>query len=69
MASLSAVSPLGLSTAEAEARLEREGYNELSKASRRTPFRVMLEVLREPMLLLLLGGGTIYLILGDPTQL
>jgi len=31
----------------------------------RTPFRIVIEVLREPMLALLLGGGTIYLLLGD----
>ena len=55
----------GLSEAEAQARLRREGYNELPRGSRRTPFRIVLEVLREPMLALLAGGGVIYLALGD----
>jgi Ca2+-transporting ATPase len=55
----------GLSEAEARARLQAEGYNELSRSNRRTPFRIVVEVLREPMLALLLGGGVIYLALGD----
>jgi len=55
----------GLSEAEAQARLKSEGYNELPHQDRRTPLRIVLEVLREPMLALLLGGGIIYLLLGD----
>ena len=59
-------SPLrGLSEAEAAARLAAEGFNELPQADRRTPFRIVLEVLREPMLALLIAGGVIYLALGD----
>ena len=55
----------GLSEAEAQKRLKSEGYNELPHQDRRTPLRIILEVLREPMLALLLGGGFIYLLLGD----
>ncbi|WP_454642847.1 cation-translocating P-type ATPase [Bradyrhizobium liaoningense] len=55
----------GLAESEAQARLQLEGYNELPRPDRRTPFRIVLEVLREPMLALLLGGGLIYLVLGD----
>jgi Ca2+-transporting ATPase len=55
----------GLSEAEAQTRLQSEGYNELPRQDRRTPLRIILEVLREPMLALLLGGGFIYLLLGD----
>ena len=47
----------GLSDAEARARLKTEGYNELPEPLRRTPLRIVSEVLREPMLALLLGGG------------
>ena len=47
------------------ARLKAEGYNELPRPDRRTPLRIILEVMREPMLALLLGGGVIYLVLGD----
>ena len=55
----------GLSEADVQARLRTEGYNELPRPDQRTPLRIVLEVLREPMLALLLGGGAIYLVLGD----
>ncbi len=55
----------GLSEAEAQARLQAEGYNELPRPDRRTPLRIVLEVVREPMLALLLGGVAVYLLLGD----
>ena len=55
----------GLGEAVAQARLKAEGYNELPQPDRRTPFRIAIEVLREPMLSLLLGGGIVYLLLGD----
>ena len=55
----------GLSEADAQARLKAEGYNELPRPDRRTPLRIIGEVIREPMLALLLGGGVIYLLLGD----
>jgi Ca2+-transporting ATPase len=61
-----APSPLrGLSASEAAARLANEGYNELPQSDRRTPFRIILEVLREPMLALLIAAGGVYLALGD----
>jgi Ca2+-transporting ATPase len=59
------VSMSGLSEVEAQTRLDSEGYNELPRQDRRTPLRIVLEVLREPMFALLLGGGFIYLLLGD----
>jgi Ca2+-transporting ATPase len=59
------VTMIGLTEAEAQARLKAEGYNELPQPDRRSPMRIVLEVLREPMLALLLGGGFIYLLLGD----
>ena len=59
------VSMFGLSEAEAQTRLQSEGYNELPHQDRRTPLRIVLEILREPMLALLLGGGLIYVLLGD----
>src|SRR4051795_12482518 len=55
----------GLSDADARARLKAEGRNELPQPDRRTPLRIAIEVLREPMLALLLVGGLIYLALGD----
>ena len=65
---LSLASIRGLSEAVVQARLKTEGYNELPRADRRTPLRIILEVVREPMLALLLGGGVIYLALGDVTE-
>jgi P-type Ca2+ transporter type 2C len=55
----------GLSEAEAQARLKAEGYNELPRPDRRTVWRIVFEVLREPMLALLIAGGIVYLALGD----
>ena len=54
----------GLTEQEAQARLKADGYNELPRQERRTPLRIILEVLREPMLVLLLGAGLVYLLLG-----
>ena len=56
---------VGLTEAEAQARLRSEGYNELPRTEQRTFLRIVLNVLREPMLALLLGAGLIYLLLGD----
>lgn len=58
----------GLSVSQARARLERDGPNELPVAARRTPLRIVFEVLREPMLAMLLAAGGIYLLLGDRTE-
>ena len=55
----------GLREADAQARLAAEGYNELPRPDRRTPLRIIGEVVREPMLALLLVGGAVYLALGD----
>jgi len=55
----------GLSQAEAALRLANEGPNELPTAGKRQLWRIALEVLREPMFLLLVSAGTIYLLLGD----
>lgn len=55
----------GLSEVEAVARIARYGFNELSSSKPRSFIRIVLEVLREPMLLLLLACGGTYLFLGD----
>jgi Ca2+-transporting ATPase len=58
----------GLSEAEAAARFEREGPNELASAKPPSVFRTALQVLREPMFLLLIGTGVVYVLLGDPKE-
>ncbi|ANW02145.1 hypothetical protein LMTR13_20195 [Bradyrhizobium icense] len=40
----------GLSEADAAARLQAEGHNELPQPDRRTPIRIAIEVLHEPIL-------------------
>jgi Ca2+-transporting ATPase len=55
----------GLSQEEARARLSEEGANELPVAGQRNLPGITLEVVREPMFLLLVAAGAIYLLLGD----
>jgi Ca2+-transporting ATPase len=55
----------GLTQTEARSRLAAEGFNELPRARRRSPLRIAFEVLREPMLALLVAGGVVYLLLGN----
>jgi Ca2+-transporting ATPase len=55
----------GLSEKEASDRLAREGFNEIPAAKKRSIISFALSVLREPMLLLLIASGIIYMILGD----
>ena len=58
----------GLSTSQARERLAEDGPNELPRPNRRTPLRITMEVLREPMFAMLLAAGAIYLLLGDRTE-
>ncbi len=55
----------GLSENEAAKRLNEEGPNELPSSKKRSLFAIVYEVTREPMFLLLVAGGTLYLFLGD----
>jgi Ca2+-transporting ATPase len=55
----------GLSESEAAARLLQVGYNELPSTKPRNILQIGFEVLREPMLLLLLGCAGTYFLLGD----
>jgi Ca2+-transporting ATPase len=58
----------GLTATEAAARLARHGPNELPRATRRGPWRILRSVLAEPMFLLLLVAAAIYLAVGDPAE-
>jgi P-type Ca2+ transporter type 2C len=55
----------GLTEQEALERLAQDGYNELPATKRRTLFHMLLEVIREPMFLMLIACGLLYLFLGD----
>ena len=58
----------GLSEAEARARFAADGPNELPSTGRRTGLRILFDVIREPMLALLVAGGAVYLALGDTRE-
>ena len=51
----------GLSEEDASKSLKEAGYNELPSQKKQGFFSIMFNILREPMLLLLLGSGLIYL--------
>ena len=55
----------GLSDAEAGQRLAKDGPNELPVSKPRSMLRLMGEVASEPMFLLLVACGAIYMLLGD----
>jgi P-type Ca2+ transporter type 2C len=58
----------GLSEAVARQRLLQDGPNELQVSRPRSVLRLMADVVAEPMFLLLVGCGVIYLLLGDRTD-
>jgi Ca2+-transporting ATPase len=55
----------GLGQAEAQRRLARDGPNELPASQQRSLLGLAREVGSEPMFLLLVACGAIYLVLGD----
>jgi len=55
----------GLTQEEASERLQREGFNELPSSKPKSIFKIALGVFKEPMFLLLVACGSLYLILGD----
>jgi Ca2+-transporting ATPase len=58
----------GVSSDEAARRLAADGPNELPTAKKRNLLRQSLDVLREPMLLLLLGAGCVNFLLAEPVD-
>jgi Ca2+-transporting ATPase len=55
----------GLTEADALERLARFGPNELPRSAGRGVWRIVMETMREPMFLLLIGAAVLYLTLGD----
>ena len=55
----------GLTSAQADAALRAQGPNELPGAERRNLRAIFKETLQEPMFVLLLAAGALYLLLGD----
>ena len=58
----------GLDAATAAARLLAEGPNQVGPRERRKLGAIALEVAREPMFVLLLASGSVYLAMGDPHE-
>src|SRR4051794_5347433 len=56
----------GIGAADAAARLATDGPNELPTAKPRNLVQQARDVLREPMLLLLVGAGALYFVLAEP---
>ncbi|HJX64142.1 MAG TPA: cation-transporting P-type ATPase, partial [Polyangia bacterium] len=55
----------GLGEDEARVRLEQEGPNELPAQKKRSLLAIVLEVVREPMFIMLIVAGSLYLTLGE----
>ena len=58
----------GLTDSEAQQRLRRYGPNTLPAAHKATLFSIALSTLKEPMLVLLLSTGVVYLLIGDSRE-
>ncbi|MBK9797661.1 MAG: cation-translocating P-type ATPase [Holophagaceae bacterium] len=56
----------GLTEQEALLRLAQEGPNELPSRENRGLLAIVWEVVREPMFILLVAAGTLYLLMGEP---
>lgn len=59
---------VGLEEVDARARLQQDGPNELPTQQKRDFLAIVLEVVREPMFLMLVAAGVVYLLLGEPTD-
>ena len=55
----------GLSSAEVEEKRKKSGFNELPQSKKKSFLTVALGVMKEPMFLLLVACGLLYLFLGD----
>ncbi|MEG2849350.1 MAG: HAD-IC family P-type ATPase, partial [Bacteroidales bacterium] len=56
---------VGLTNEEVKEKLHRDGYNEIQGGKSKNILTVMLGVIKEPMFLLLVACGTLYMFLGD----
>src|SRR5450756_12641 len=58
----------GLTEQEARERLAQHGYNELPSTKKRTFLHMILDVVKEPMFMLLIACGLLYLLLGNKEE-
>src|SRR5437588_3019619 len=59
---------VGLTEDAARERLQREGANELPAQKERSLLAIGFEVVREPMFLMLVAAGCLYLFMGEPAD-
>jgi P-type Ca2+ transporter type 2C len=60
--------PSGLTQEEAAHRLLVDGANALPDSEPKSSLRIVIEVVREPMFLMLLAAGIVYLLIGDRAE-
>ena len=58
----------GLTDADVAQRIARDGYNELPSSRRTSLLAIVIDVVREPMFLLLVTCGVLYLLLGEKEE-
>jgi len=58
----------GLSIAEAQKKLSEIGYNELPETKAKNLWAITLEIIKEPLFILLLGCGLLYVLLGEYSE-
>ena len=58
----------GLSQKKATELLKKFGYNELPQAKPKNVWQIAKEVIQEPMFILLMFCGLVYVLLGDYTE-
>jgi len=59
---------IGLSEQDVSDRLKRDGFNELPSSQNRSFLAIVLEIVQEPIFLLLVSCGVIYLFLGEVSE-
>ncbi|HBY01354.1 MAG TPA: ATPase [Rikenellaceae bacterium] len=55
----------GLTNKEVEQKISKEGYNELPSSKPKNVFNIAFGVVKEPMFILLVACGSLYMLLGD----
>ena len=58
----------GLSAKQVEASLKKNGFNDLPSKENRGFFGILLDIFKEPMILLLLAAGIAYVLLGERAE-
>ena len=68
LASLDLTGFAGLGEDEVRRNLGEDGFNEIASAEKRGLFAIVFEVVREPMFVMLVAAGVLYLLMGSPAD-